>query len=48
MKPGTIVMNDTVPSGLRREAISLLNSPKSNIVDIPSRVTVISPSAELA
>ena len=43
--PGAIVMNETVPSGLCRDATSLRHSPKSNTVYRPSWLTAMSPSA---
>ena len=46
-KPGIVVRNETEPSGLRRDATSLLNSPKSNTVLSPF-VTRISPSEAFA
>jgi hypothetical protein len=36
-----------VPSGFRREPISLFHSPKSNTVALPVRVTAIWPRAGL-
>jgi hypothetical protein len=48
LAPGAMVMNDMVPSGFLREATSLFHSPKSNIVEAPDVLTVISPSDELA
>src|SRR5262249_50868858 len=46
--PGAVVMNEIVPSGFFREAISLFHSPKSNTVVPPLRWTAISPKAALA
>ena len=45
--PGTMVMNEMVPSGFLRLAISLFHSPKSKIVEGPDVLTAISPSEVL-
>src|SRR5208283_293807 len=45
--PGTMVMNEIVPSGFLRLATSLFHSPKSKIVEGPDMLTVISPSDAL-
>jgi hypothetical protein len=34
--PGAVVRNETVPSGLWREATSVFHSPKSNTVATPA------------
>ena len=42
--PGTMVMNEIVPSGFLRLATSLFHSPKSKMVEEPEVLTAMSPS----
>ena len=46
--PASTARNDTLPSGLRRDATSLFHSPKSKTTAEPSRRTEISPRSSLA